>query len=234
MQDPQYAAPVDEPLLGPPGPSPGELFQSFVDGSLSRLARRPLRVRMRTSPAAAVRGEIEAAVFELGDVEVTGLRVERLLLHTSRLRFVPGIPPRVMAGPVGMKATMTQDAIDDWTQRARLPVRLVLTPEGVVARTGVGGIQLSEVHTELAVQGPFLSLRPKRATMLGLTTSLVGIFRGYLPLPPLPLGARLARVDVDHARLTTWFDLDDIDEPLTPSIARRLRTRVRPGLPLPF
>ncbi len=111
-----------------------------------------------------------------------------------------------------------------------LPVRLTLTPSGVHARTSLAGVSLSEVDCELEVRGPFLGLRPQRASMLGVPAPIVGMFRGYLPLPPLPMGARLQRVDPDHGRLTAWFSLDDVDEPLTPRVARVLQRRLLPGL----
>ena len=85
---------------------------------------------------------------------------------------------------------------------------------------------------ELDVSGPFIKLRPRRASMLGLSAPLVGLLRGYLPLPPLPLGARLQRVEAADREITTWFTLDDIDEPLTPALATRLRRRLS-RLPLP-
>src|SRR5581483_6999669 len=126
-----------------------------------------------------------------------------------------------------------QDAIDDWVRSVHLPVRLTLTPSGVHARTSLAGVSLSEVDCELEVRGPFLGLRPQRASMLGVPAPIVGMFRGYLPLPPLPMGARLQRVDPDHGRLTAWFSLDDVDEPLTPRVARVLQRRLSAGLRWP-
>ena len=90
-------------------------------------------------------------------------------------------------------------------------------------RFGARGISLGEVATEVAVSGHFLTLRPKRASFVGLPAPVVGMFRGFLPLPPLPRGARLTKVEHEHEQFTAWFSLDDIDQPLTPAIARRIR-----------
>ena len=84
------------------------------------------------------------------------------------------------------------------------------------------------IPTEVAVSGHFVTLHPKRASFVGLPAPVVGILRGYLPLPPLPRGARLVKVDHEDERVTAWFALDDIDQPLTPAIARRLRPRLLP------
>ena len=125
---------------------------------------------------------------------------------------------------------MGQEAIDRWTHRTQLPVRLLLTEEGIIVRTSVRGFSLSEVATEVAVSGHFLTLRPRRASFVGLPAPVVGMLRGFLPLPPLPRGTRLTKVDHEDGKVTAWFELDDIDEPLSPAIARRLRPRLLPRL----
>jgi hypothetical protein len=214
-----------------PQPTAGELLIGLLDGTLSAWARRPLRVRVRTSPAGALRGRMDVVVIEVRELRAAGLQVDRFLVHAEQLRIEPGLPPRLKAGPVGFKATVTQPAVDAWTRASRLPVRLLLTPEGIVARTKVAGISVGEVTTELSVSGPLLQLRPVRASMLGLPAPLLGVLRGFLPLPPLPMGARLVRVESGDGTLTTWFDVGDVDEPLTPDAVLRIRRRLRPRLP---
>ncbi len=73
-----------------------------------------------------------------------------------------------------------QDAVDRWTNRTHLPVRLLLTDEGILVKTSVRGFSISEVATEVAVRGHFLTLRPRRASIVGLPTPVVGILRGFL------------------------------------------------------
>lgn len=226
--------PEDPPILQlvePPeedAPSPADLLIGLLDGTLSRVARRPVKVRAKTSPVSALLGTIDVIVFELGELEMAGLEVDRIVVHVENVRIQPGFPPRLRTGEIGFKATVAQDAIDRWTQRTHLPVRMLLTEEGIIVKTSVRGFSISEVATEVAVTGHFLTLRPMRASIVGLPAPVVGVLRGFLPLPPLPRGARLTQVEHEEGTVTAWFALDDIDQPLTPAIARRLRPRLLP------
>ncbi len=151
-------------------------------------------------------------------------------MHAQEVRVQPGFPPRLRTGAIGFKATVVQAAIDRWTQRTHLPFRMHLTDEGLIVKTSVRGFSLSEIAAEVAVSGHFLTLRPKRASFVGLPTPVVGVLRGFLPLPPLPRGARLTKVDHASGSVTAWFALDPIDQPLTPAIARRVRPLLLPRL----
>jgi hypothetical protein len=230
--------PEDPPILQlaePPdveAPSPADLLVALLDGTLSRVARRPVKVRAKVSPVAAMLGSIDVVVFELGELELAGLEVERIVVHVENVRIQPGFPPRLRTGEIGFKATVAQEAIDRWTQRTHLPVRMLLTEEGILVKTSVRGFSIGEVATEVAVTGHFLTLRPMRASIVGLPAPVVGVLRGFLPLPPLPRGARLTKVDHEDGTVTAWFALDDIDQPLTPAIARRLRPSLLPRLRL--
>jgi hypothetical protein len=228
--------PEDPPILqlaeapDEEAPSAADLLIGLLDGTLSRVARRPVKVRAKVSPVAAMLGSIDVIVFELGELEMAGLEVERIVVHAENVRIQPGFPPRLRTGKIGFKATVGQQAIDRWTKRTHLPVRLQLTEEGIIVKTSVRGFSISEVATEVAVSGHFLTLRPRRASIVGLPTPVVGMLRGFLPLPPLPRGARLSKVDHEDQTVTAWFALDDIDQPLTPAIARRLRPSLLPRL----
>src|SRR4051812_2213072 len=221
----EHAEPPDQEA-----PSPADLLIGLLDGTLSRVARRPVKVRAKVNPVSMAFGTVDVLVFELGELGIAGLEVERIVVRAEKVRVEPGFPPRLKAGPLGFKATVAQEAIDEWTQRRRLPVRLPLTEEGLIAKTGVRGFSISEVTAEIAVNGHFLVLRPTRASIVGLPTPVMGFLRGYLPLPPLPRGAHLTNVDHEDGRLTAWFALDDVDQPLTPAIARGLRPRLLPRL----
>jgi hypothetical protein len=207
--------------------SAGELLLGLLDGTLCRLALRPLRARMRTTPASALRGRIDVLVLELRELEITGLAVDRLLLRAEDVRIEPGFPARFKAGPVGLKATVVQSGVDRWTRAAHLPLRLRLTDEGLVASAGLRGRTVSEVTTELSVSGRFVRLHPLRAKMLGVAAPVMPTFPGYLPLPPLPLGARITDVTPSDGALTVWLALGDVDEALTPATAIRIARRLR-------
>lgn len=228
--------PEDPPILelveapDEEAPSPADLLIGLLDGTLSRVARRPVKVRAKVSPVAAMLGSIDVIVFELGDLEMAGLEVERIVVHVENVRIQPGFPPRLRTGEIGFKATVAQEAVDRWTHRTHLPVRMLLTDEGIIVKTSVRGFSIGEVATQVAVTGHFLTLRPKRASIVGVPTPVVSMLRGFLPLPPLPRGARLSKVDHEEGKVTAWFELDDIDQPLTPAIARRLRPSLLPRL----
>lgn len=217
----------------PPGeeaPSAADLLIGLIDGTLSRVARRPIKVRAKVNPVSMAFGTVDVLVFELGELELAGLEVERIVVRVEQVRIEPGFPPRLKAGPIGFKATVAQGAVDKWTQRMHVPVRLVLGEDGILVRTGVRGFSISEVTAEIAVSGHLVTLRPTRASFVGLPAPVMGFLRGYLPLPPLPRGARLTQVDHEDGSLTAWFSLDDVDQALTPAIARRLRPRLLPRI----
>jgi hypothetical protein len=199
----------------------------IVNALAQRIANRPARVRVKTSIAGALAGRLDVVVFELRSLSAAGLVIDRLVVRSEDVTVRPGLPPRLVTGAVGVKAVFTQASIDKWTKRARLPVRLELRSEGVVAHAGVGGLQMSEVLTELTPVGHFLQLRPLRASMFGVSAPMPPFFRGYLPLPPLPAGARLDRVEPADGELSVFLALEPIDEPLGPDLPRRLAMRLR-------
>ncbi|MGQ0830946.1 MAG: LmeA family phospholipid-binding protein [Microthrixaceae bacterium] len=191
----------------------------------------PVRPRVRLTAAGMLKGELDLVQVEVPAVLAAGLVLDRLVVRAEHVRFVPGLPPRLQAGPVSMRAYVSQANVDRWTRTARLPIRLALTSEGVMLTTGVGGIKMSETLADLEVAGRFLRLAPKRMTIVGLPTTLVRFFKGYLPLPPLPKGARMTDVRPGDGVLAVTFALEHLDEPITPDIAKRLRSFTR--LPIP-
>lgn len=200
----------------------------LLDSATERVFTRPVRPRMKVSPAGLLRGQIDVLKIEVPALSVSGLVVDRFVVRAENLRVAPGFPPRLQAGPVGFKAVLSQANVDRWTRSARLPIRLRLTDDGIVTTTGLRGIRVSQVESELDVTGPLIRLRPRKATMLGVSTPLVRLFRGYLPLPPLPRDARLESVEHSDGELAAAFVIDEVDEPLTPDIATRLRKTLLP------
>jgi hypothetical protein len=204
---------------------------AVIDVTASRVIDHPIRPRVKATPAGLLKGELDVVKIEVPAVLAAGLVLDRLVVRAEHVRITPGFPPRLRANPVGLRAYVSQANVDRWTKTSRLPIRLTLTAEGVVLSGGLGGIRVGEVLADLEVAGPFLRLSPKRATIAGLPTPLVRFFRGYLPLPPLPRGAHITEIRPGDGELAVTFQIDDLDEPLTPDIARRLRTLTR--LPIP-
>lgn len=192
---------------------------------------KPLRPRLKVTPAGLLRGEVDVVKVELPAYAVAGLVVDRFVVRAEHVRVVPGMPPRLEAGPVGIRAIVSQANVDRWTKDLHLPFRLRLTEEGVVSTTGIAGITMTEVVTMPDVSGGFLRLRPQRASLLGVPTSLVRFLRGYLPLPPLPRDAVLESVDPADGELGITFRIDRFEQALTPDVSRRLGQLL--DLPLP-
>ena len=222
------AAATDEARDDPPLLSS---FLALVDDTASRVIDHPIRPRVKMTPQGLLRGELDVVKVEVPAVLAAGLVLDRVVVRAEHVRVAPGFPPRLQAGPVGLRAYVCQEHVDRWTHNARLPIRLALTDEGVLLTTGVRGFRMTETLADLEVAGRFLRLKPTRMTIVGLEAPLARFFRGYLPLPPLPRGARLTDVRHGDGSLAVTFALDALDEPLTPDIARRLRTFSR--LPIP-
>ncbi len=204
---------------------------ALIDATASRVMEHPIRPRVKATPQGLLRGELDVVKVEVPAVLAAGLVLDRLVVRAERVRIAPGLPPRLQAKPVSLRAYVSQANVDRWTKTSRLPIRVTLTEEGVVMAAGLRGIRMGEVLADLEVAGPFLRLVPKRASVGGIPAPLVRFFRGYLPLPPLPRGARLVDVRPGDGELAVTFQIDELDEPLTPDIARRLRQLTR--LPIP-
>jgi LmeA-like phospholipid-binding len=207
--------------------SAAQLVLSVLDGALSGVARRPLRVRAKASPGRAMRGVLSTVVLELGDVQLGDVSVERLVVRAEDLRVAPGLRPRFQARKVGLKVTVTQAALDRWTKSARIPARLRLTDRGVLAVNQVRGRTISEVTVDIGVKFAYVTLTPREAAIFGRRTPVFPGMEWYLPLP-LPRGVALARVEPANGRITMYFDLPDIDETITTVVARRLLKWLRP------
>jgi hypothetical protein len=208
-----------------------DMVAALLDLASERALGRPLRPRIKVTPAGLLVGEIDVVKLELPAYAVAGLMIDRFVIRAERLRVRPGLPPVLVVKTVTLKAIVSQENVDRWTKELRLPFRLRLTEEGVVTTTGVRGIRMSEVVTEPTVVGGFVRLEPKRASLLGMPAPLVRFLRGYLPLPPLPRDAKLDAVEPAEGELAVVFRIDDFEQPLTPDIASRLRRDLK--LPLP-
>lgn len=208
-----------------------DLFVALLDIVSEAALGRPLRPELKVSPAGLLRGELDLVKLELPAYAVAGLVIDRFIVRAEHVRVQPGLPPVLVAAPVGFTAVVSQDNVDRWTKDLRLPIRLRLTEEGVVTTAGLGGIRMTEVVTTPTVVGGFVQLQPTKASLLGVPTTLVRFLRGYLPLPPLPRSARLDGVEASDGELALSFVIDRFEQPLTPDVSERIRQLLQ--LPLP-
>jgi hypothetical protein len=199
---------------------------SWVDLVASRVVERPATVRWQASALDLVQGRAEVFTLGLTDLEVGGLVVDRAVLKVREAHVVPGVPPRMRGGPAEVKATLGQANLDRWTGRVALPVRLELTPQGIRTRAGVGSFSVATALLELQVVDGRVRLTPRRAGPVGLPPALTALVSGNLPLPTLPPGTRLSRVEHGDGTLSAWLEVDHVDEPLDLHAARRLRAEL--------
>ena len=211
--------PVPAPVVG--------AVRSWVDLVVSRVVQRPATVRWQASALDLVQGRAEVFTLGLTDLEVSGLVIDRAVLTVHEAQVVPGLPPRMRGGPAEVKATLGQGNLDRWTGRVALPVRLELTPDGVRIRTGIGSFAVSAALTELEIVDGRVRLSPKRAGPLDLPPAVRSLVSGNLPLPALPPGTRLVRVEHAAGSISAWLEVDQVDEPLDVRSAARLRDELR-------
>jgi hypothetical protein len=147
---------IDDPELlaaatSPAGDEPALLASllSLVDDAASRVLDHPIRPRLKVTSAGLLRGEVDVVQVEVPAVLAAGLVLDRLVVRAEHVRVVPGLPPRLQAHPVGLRAYVSQGNVDRWTRTARLPIRLALTEEGVLLTTGVRGFRMSETLADL-------------------------------------------------------------------------------------
>jgi hypothetical protein len=206
--------------------SSGGFLLSFVDGGLSAVARRSLRVRAHISPGAVARGRMDVLLLELGDVRTAKLTIDRLLLRAMDVHVGLGdLQPRLRARDVGVKVTISQPAIDEWAKSARIPARFALRGDGLFAITSAFGRQVSEVQVALETSGSTVVIRPVRTTILQRSSTITGRLRWPLPLR-LPSGVSLLRVEHEEGSLTAYLGLPDIDEAVPARVLRVVRRKL--------
>ena len=160
-------------------------------------------------------------------MEVGGLVVDHILVRICDVDMIPGLPPRFRVPLVRVAATVTQRWIDGWLLAEGLPLRMRLGEQGLAISSSLDSFGLGEIETELMVQGRWLKLVPRRAGPLPLPQLASDLFAGYLPLPELPRGARLAAVQHDAGELTVHLELPGFEGSLTAGLTDRVRKQLR-------
>lgn len=203
-------------------------LSGLSDSAASAAVGRPARLRVGLSPRGVLAGRVDRTVLRLDGVGVAGLEVASLTIDARRTRVGPGWPPRLRAGPVDVRAVLTQAALDRWLLADAMPVRVLLRDGGVFVRTGAAGIRLGEVRASIGVDRGRLTVIPQRAQVLGIGIPTAGL-RIALPLPSLPRDASLSSVAVVDDEITIGVRVPGIDEPLSPARARELHALLARG-----
>ncbi len=208
-------------------PEVGAVVDRIVTEVARVIARRPVDVRLRPSVDGLVDGRLDEVQVDLQGIATTGLVIDRARVRSTRVGVRPGFPARLVADGLEVTGTVGEAAVNRWLRTDLGPFRIHLEPDGAVVRTSVAGLTVNEVSTELDVDGRWLRLRPRRASVLGVPTPMTRLFRGYLPLPALPAGARLGRVEHGDGEISVTVDLGSLDEPIDLGLTSRLVRRIR-------
>ena len=187
---------------------------------------RPATVRWDTALTSAVRGRVDRVTVGVTDLRVGRLDLDRVVLRTTDVRLRPGVPPRIVGGPVDARVMVRQRAVDAWVGSSGLPFRLELTEGGLRSTTGLASLRFGELLTALTVRDGWLKLRPVGSFGRVLPDLVGTVFTGNLPLPELPEQAELVEVEHRPGALVARLSLGELDEPIDPGVARRLRARL--------
>jgi hypothetical protein len=199
-----------------------------LDQWLSSDLEMPVRISWEGALSDALRGRLDGVSFEIAGVATAWMPLERIIVHADHARFTPGLPARIRVEAPVVQVTVGQRDLDRWQNGFQLPFKLKLGREGLVVNTEIAGLPISEFETTLEVVRGWFVLKPRRASILGVSNQLARLFRAYLPLPPLSPDARL--VGIEHAtdRLSLHFGISDFEEEVTPGMLSRIRRRVLP------
>jgi len=200
----------------------------LLDRLISSALERPVRVSWQGGAADSLRGRFRSPSFEVQGVATAWLPLERIEARARSARLLPGLPARLAVEAPEVSITVGQGDLDRWVGGAGLPFRLRLAESGLVVRTALAGVELSEIETTLEVVRGWFLLRPRRARVLGIPSAAASWFRTYLPLPPLSPEARLMGIDHTLGALTLHIGVDGFEEELTPGLGGRLRRRLLP------
>jgi hypothetical protein len=201
-----------------------------IDQWLSSYLEMPVKLSFEGSAGEALRGSFHGVALEVAGVATAWLPLERIALRAHRATITPGLPARLEVERPIVSITVGQRDLDRWQSRFQLPFRLALGEKGLVVHTEVAGVALSEFETSLEIVNGWFVLRPRRAAILGIPSTLATWLRAYLPLPPISPEARLSGIDHAPGALTLHFAISDFEESLTPGMLQRLRKRLLPWI----
>ena len=199
-----------------------------IDQLISAYLKLPARMSWRGALGDSVRGIFEGARLELTGVAVLALPFDRMVFEADRFQFTPGLPARIEASGTRVEVSIDQRQIDRWLRRGRAPFQLRLTSEAIEFRMDLAGFPLSRAQTELAIQGGWFTLKPRRAEFLGLQSRFASLFRAYLPLPRVTPETRITAIRHAPGSLGIQLTLDDFEEEVTMGLVQRVQARLVP------
>ena len=200
----------------------------IVDQLFSTYLKQPVKASWDGGAGDLLRGSFDDLRVEFGGIATAWLPLEGVVLSAAHVQIQPGVPARVQIEDPVLHAIVGQRDVDTWLGNSQLPFELQFTERGIVAQAKIAGLQVAEVEATLEVVGGWFILQPRRASLLGIPNYAAWLFRTYLPLPPLAVGAALEEIGHEPGRLRLAFKVDSFEEDLTPGLLGRLRSRILP------
>ena len=199
-----------------------------IDQLVGRFLKQPVKVSWEGSAADAVMGTFEGARVELAGIATAWLRLERVVLDTSRASIRPGVPATIEVIGGTVQLAVGQAEVDRWVSRFQLPFRIGLNEKGIAVKMEFAGLPVSEFEMQLEVVRGWFVLKPKKASFMGVPSWVPRMLRSYLPLPPISEEVKITAIGHEPGLLTLTFAVEDFEETVTPGLADRLRRRVMP------
>ena len=199
-----------------------------IDQLVGRFLKQPVKVSWEGGTADAVMGSFEGARVELAGVATAWLPLERVVVDASRASIRPGVPATIEVVGGTVEIAVGQAEVDRWVRRFQLPFRIQLNEKGLAVKTEFAGLPVTDFEMELDVVRGWFTLRPKKASFMGVPSWVPTMLRSYLPLPPVSEDVRITAIGHEPELLTVTFAVEDFEESITPGLADRLRRRVMP------
>ncbi len=213
---------------------PRDYTSNIIAQIVSSYFELPVRVDWKSASGMPFPDRFEDAQLEFSGLATAWMDLKQVVWRAERVRFVPGMPARVVVTGPRVEIAVGKDELTRWLKRFELPYRLELAEDAIIVHTELAGMPVAELEARLEVVGGWFVLQPKRASIMGVPNYVASLFRTYLPLPPLAGNTRLESIDHEPDVLRMTFVLEDFEEQITPGLLPRLQKRLLPTLELPF
>ncbi len=200
----------------------------LLDELLGTYLKIPVAMYWEKATGLPFPDRFENARAEFQGVATAWLNLEQIVCRARNVRFVHGLPPRLLLEDPSVELALGQAELDRWLNRFELPYRLELGAEALVVHTEIAGFPVAKFETRIDVVGGWFVLKPKSASLFGMPGYVSSIFRSYLPIPPLSSESRLSGITHAPGSLRIKFSLDDFEEEVSPGLLIRLRKRFFP------
>jgi len=200
----------------------------LIDELLSTYLKVPVAMYWEKASGLPFPDRFENSRVEFQGIATTWLELEQIVCEAKQVKFVHGLPARLLVEQPGIEIAIGQAALDRWLSRFQLPYRLELGAEALIVHTEVAGFPVAEFETSIEVDGGWFVMKPKRASFFGMPGYVSSIFRTYLPIPPLSSESRLSGIEHAPGSIRLRFALDDFEEDISPGLLTRVQKRFFP------